>query len=104
VRAYGLARRGCPAPVIDGFSGEQRLFIAFAQIWHDKVRDAARIERLKVDPHSPGQFRANGTLRNQSSFVSAFGVKPGDAMYLPNEERISLWQTDRAVVCPGKAP
>ncbi len=104
VRAYRLARKGCPAPVIDGFSGEQRLFLSFAQIWHEKLREAARIERLKVDPHSPGQFRANGTLRNQSSFVEAFDVKPGDAMYLPEDERISLWQTDREVVCPGKAP
>jgi predicted metalloendopeptidase len=103
VRAYRLARQGCPAPVIDGFSGEQRLFINFAQIWRDKVRDAARVERLKVDPHSPGQFRANGTLRNQSAFDEAFGVKPGDAMYLPPEQRISLWQTDREVVCPEKA-
>jgi predicted metalloendopeptidase len=104
MRAYRLARQGCPAPVIDGFSGEQRLFIGFAQIWHEKVRDAARIERLKVDPHSPGQFRANGTLRNQNSFAQAFDVKPGDAMYLPKEERISLWQGDREPVCPGKAP
>ncbi len=103
-RAYLLARKGCPAPVIDGFSGEQRLFLSFAQVWHEKLRDAARIERLKVDPHSPGQFRANGTLRNQGSFADAFDVKPGDAMYLPKEERISLWQTDREVVCPGKAP
>jgi len=103
VRAYRLARQGCPAPVIDGFSGEQRLFINFAQIWRDKVRDAARIERLKVDPHSPGQFRANGTLRNQNAFDEAFDVKPGDAMYLPPEQRISLWQTDREVVCPEKA-
>jgi putative endopeptidase len=103
VRAYRLARQGCPAPVIDGFSGEQRLFINFAQIWRDKVRNAARVERLKVDPHSPGQFRANGTLRNQSAFYEAFGVKSGDAMYLPPEQRISLWQTDREVVCPEKA-
>jgi predicted metalloendopeptidase len=104
MRAYRLARKGCPAPVIDGFSGEQRLFLSFAQIWHEKLRDAARIERLKVDPHSPGQFRANGTLRNQNSFADAFDIKPGDTMYLPKEERISLWQTDREVVCPGKAP
>jgi predicted metalloendopeptidase len=103
-RAYRLARKGCPAPVIDGFSGEQRLFLSFAQIWHEKLRDAARIERLKVDPHAPGQFRADGTLRNQGSFMEAFEVKPGDAMFLPKEERISLWQTDREVVCPGKAP
>ncbi len=104
VRAYRLARKGCPAPEIDGFSGEQRLFISFAQIWHDKVRDAARIERLKVDPHSPGQFRANGTLRNQGAFAAAFDARPGDTMYLPKDERIALWQTDREVVCPGKAP
>jgi predicted metalloendopeptidase len=104
VRAYLLARKGCPAPVIDGFSGEQRLYLSFAQIWHEKLRDAARIERLKVDPHAPGRFRADGTLRNQGSFMQAFDVKPGDAMYLPKRERISLWQTDREVICPGKAP
>jgi predicted metalloendopeptidase len=103
-RAYRLARHGCPAPVIDGYSGEQRLFISFAQVWREKVRDAARIERLKVDPHAPGQFRADGSLRNQNAFVEAFAVKPQDAMYLAPEARISLWQTDREVVCPGKAP
>jgi putative endopeptidase len=101
-RAYRLSLGGCPAPDIDGYSGEQRLFISFAQIWRDKVRDAARIERLKVDPHSPGQFRADGTLRNQSAFAEAFAVKPGDAMYLPPEQRISLWQTDSDVVCKEK--
>jgi putative endopeptidase len=101
-RAYRLSLRGCPAPVIDGYTGAQRLFISFAQIWHDKLRDAARIERLKIDPHSPGQFRANGSLRNQGAFDDAFAVKPGDAMYLPPEQRISLWQTEREVVCPDK--
>ena len=102
-RAYRLALGGCPAPDFDGYTGEQRLFISFAQIWRDKVRDAARFERLKVDPHSPGQFRADGTLRNQSAFAEAFAVKPGDAMYLPPEQRISLWQTDSEVVCKEKA-
>ena len=101
-RAYRLSLGGCPAPVIDGYTGEQRLFLGFAQIWHDKVRDAARIERLKVDPHSPGQFRADGTLRNQSAFADAFAVKPGDAMYLPPDQRISLWQVDSEVVCKEK--
>jgi putative endopeptidase len=101
-RAYRISRGGCPAPVIDGYSGEQRLFISFAQIWREKVRDAARIERLKVDPHSPAQFRADGTLRNQSAFDTAFDVKPGDAMYLAPEQRISLWQTDSEVVCAEK--
>ena len=101
-RAYRLSLGGCAAPEIDGYTGTQRLFISFAQIWHDKMRDAARIERLKVDPHSPGQFRANGTLRNQSAFADAFAVKPGDAMYLPPEQRIALWQVDREVSCVKK--
>jgi putative endopeptidase len=101
-RAWRLSLGGCPAPVIDGYTGVQRLFINFAQIWHDKMRDAARIERLKIDPHSPGQFRADGTLRNQSSFVDAFAVKPDDAMYLPPEQRIALWQVDREIVCAQK--
>ena len=90
-RAYRHALAGHPAPVIDSYTGEQRLFIAFAQIWHEKMRDAARIERIKTDPHSPGQFRADGSLRNQSAFDDAFAVKPGDGMYLPLEQRISLW-------------
>jgi putative endopeptidase len=94
-RAYRLSLGGCPAAVIDGYSGTQRLFIGFAQIWRNKIRDAAQIERLKVDPHSPGQFRADGSLRNQSVFVDAFTVRPTDAMYLPPEQRISLWQMDR---------
>jgi putative endopeptidase len=101
-RAYRLSLGGCPAPDIDGYTGTQRLFISFAQIWQNKIRDAASIERLKVDPHSPGQFRANGTLRNQSAFDDAFAVKPGDAMYLPPEQRISLWQVDSEVVCKDK--
>jgi putative endopeptidase len=102
-RAYRISLGGCPAPVIDGYTGEQRLFISFAQVWRDKMRDAARIERLKVDPHAPGQFRANGSLRNQSAFDAAFEVKPGDAMYLPPEQRISLWQVDREIACKEKA-
>ena len=91
VKSYRASLGGKPAPVIDGFSGEQRLFIAFAQIWKTKVRDAAQIERLKTDPHSPGQFRANGAVRNQTAFQEAFEVKPGDGMYLAPPERISLW-------------
>ncbi|HEY3891753.1 MAG TPA: M13 family metallopeptidase [Bradyrhizobium sp.] len=101
-RAYRLSLGGCSAPMIDGYTGAQRLFISFAQIWRDKVRDAFRIERLKVDPHSPGQFRADGALRNQNAFVDAFAVQPGDAMYLPPEQRISLWQVDREIVCKAR--
>jgi putative endopeptidase len=91
VRAYRRSLDGRSSPAIDGYSGEQRLFLAFAQIWHQKMRDAARIEQIKTDPHSPGQFRANGALRNQNAFDEAFDVKPGDGMYLPPSERVSLW-------------
>jgi putative endopeptidase len=90
-RAYLLSLGGRAAPVIDGYTGEQRLFLGFAQIWREKMRDAARIERVKTDPHSPGQFRADGTLRNLSAFDDAFAVKPGDGMYLPPAQRTSLW-------------
>jgi predicted metalloendopeptidase len=91
LRAYRHALAGKEAPILDGHTGEQRLFIAFAQIWKMKVRDAAQIERLKTDPHSPGQFRTNGAAVNQSIFADAFVLKPGDAMYRAPEYRISIW-------------
>jgi putative endopeptidase len=91
VRAYRHTLAGNKAPIIDGYTGEQRLFIAFAQIWKMKVREAAQIERLKTDPHSPGQFRADGAAVNQAAFDEAFELKPGDAMYRAPEDRVSLW-------------
>ena len=91
VKSYRAALGGKPSPTIDGYTGDQRLFLAFAQIWKAKIRDAASIEQLKTDPHSPGQFRANGAVRNQTAFDEAFDVKPGDGMYLPPEQRITLW-------------
>jgi predicted metalloendopeptidase len=91
VRAYRHALAGRKAPILDGYTGEQRLFIAFAQIWKMKVREAAQIERLKTDPHSPGQFRADGSAVNQDAFADAFGLKPGDAMYRAPQDRISIW-------------
>jgi predicted metalloendopeptidase len=91
VKSYRAALGGKTAPELDGYSGEQRLFLAFAQVWKSKIRDAASIERLKTDPHSPGRFRTNGAVRNQTAFDEAFDVKPGDGMYLPPDQRISLW-------------
>jgi len=91
LRAYRHALNGKTAPMLDGYTGEQRLFIAFAQIWKMKVREAAQIERLKTDPHSPGQFRTDGAAVNQSAFADAFELRPGDAMYRAPEDRISLW-------------
>ncbi len=80
-----------PGAVIDGLSGEQRLYLGWAQVWRTKARDAQQILLIKTDTHSPGQFRGNGTLKNQPGFYSAFGVKEGDKMYLKPEERVSIW-------------
>ena len=90
-KAYKISLHGQPAPVIDGLSGDQRFFMGFGQVWRSKMRDAAQIVQVKTDPHSPGQFRANGTLRNQAAFYEAFGVKEGDKMYLKPEDRVTIW-------------
>jgi predicted metalloendopeptidase len=65
--------------------------MGWAQVWRSKMREAQQIVQVKTDPHSPGQFRANGTLRNQAAFYEAFGVKEGDKMYLPPEQRVTIW-------------
>jgi len=90
-KAYQLSLGGKPAPVIDGLSGDQRFFYGYAQIWRDKEREAALIERVKAGVHSPSEFRANGAVRNHPAFYTTFGVKPGDAMYLPPAQRVSIW-------------
>jgi predicted metalloendopeptidase len=90
-KAYKISLHGQPAPVIDGLTGDQRFFMGFGQVWRSKMRDAAQIVQVKTDPHSPGQFRANGTLRNQAAFYEAFGVKEGDKMYLKPEDRVTIW-------------
>ncbi|MGH8442359.1 MAG: M13 family metallopeptidase, partial [Nevskiaceae bacterium] len=81
--AYKLSLNGKEAPVIDGYTGDQRFFIGFGQVWRDKMRDAAMLERLKTDPHSPPEYRCNGTVVNVPQFYTAFGVKQGDAMFKP---------------------
>ncbi|WP_311196826.1 M13 family metallopeptidase [Rugamonas apoptosis] len=90
-KAYQIALAGQPAPVIDGLTGDQRFYMGFGQVWRSKIRDAQQIVYLKSDPHSPDRFRANGTVRNQAPFYAAFGVKPGDKMYLPPKQRVSMW-------------
>ena len=90
-KAYQRSLGGKKAPVIDGYTGEQRFYIGFAQVWRMKMREAQQLMLLKVDPHSPGQFRANGTMRNQPGFYRAFDVKQGDKMYLPPKERVLMW-------------
>ncbi|MFO1094064.1 MAG: M13 family metallopeptidase [Planctomycetaceae bacterium] len=90
-KAYKMSLGGKPAPIIDGLTGDQRFFMGFAQIWRSKSRDEAIRRQVLTDPHSPAQFRANGPLRNFGPFYEAFGVKPGDGMFLPGEARIQIW-------------
>lgn len=90
-KAYRLSLNGRSPPLIDGYSGDQRLFLGWAQVWRGKARDAETIRLVKTDPHSPAIFRCNGTLANQTPFYAAFGVKEGDKMYLPPEKRVSIW-------------
>jgi putative endopeptidase len=90
-KAYKLSLKGKKAPVIDGLTGDQRFFMGWSQVWRMKMRDPALIQQIKTDPHSPGQYRANGTMRNQPGFYDAFGVKPGDKMYLEPKDRVIIW-------------
>jgi putative endopeptidase len=90
-KAYRHSLAGQVAPVIDGLSGDQRFFLAWAQAWRGKTREARQLELLTVDPHSPRRFRANGAAVNHDAFHAAFGTKPGDAMYVAPEDRIRIW-------------
>ncbi len=90
-RAYRISLKGKPAPVIDGYSAEQRIFMGMAQARRGKARDAALIAQVKSDPHSPSEFRVNGSLRNHPGFYDTFEVKPGDKMYLKPEDRVIFW-------------
>ncbi|MFZ6776398.1 M13 family metallopeptidase [Undibacterium sp. Ji83W] len=90
-KAYKLSLGGKPAPVIGGLTGDQRFFMGFAQVWRGKMREATMITRLKTDPHSPGEIRANGSLRNMQGFYDAYKLKEGDKMFLTPAERVSIW-------------
>jgi putative endopeptidase len=86
-----LAKDPSKRKTIDGFTPEQRFFLSFAQVWRINVRDAEARRLITVDPHSPGKCRANGTLMNQPEFIEAFGIKPGDPMWLAPEQRTKIW-------------
>ncbi len=90
-KAYRLSLGGREAPVVGGFTGDQRFFMGWAQVWRRRYRDADLRQRILTDPHSPAEFRTNGVLRNMPQFYAAFGVKEGDAMYLPAEKRVKIW-------------
>jgi predicted metalloendopeptidase len=90
-KAYQLALNGRQAPVIDGYTGPQRFFLGWGQVWRRKYRDDNLRMRLAVDPHSPNQFRANGPVGNIDAFYAAFGVQPGDREYRAPSERVRIW-------------
>ncbi len=90
-QAYQLALGGRAAPVIDGLTGDQRFYYGWIQVWRGKMREALAIERVTTDPHSPPWVRGTAPLRNQAGFYSAFGLAPGDKMYLPPAQRVSIW-------------
>lgn len=90
-KAYQLSLDGEQAPALDGFTGDQRFFLGWGQVWANKYRDEELRRRIMTDPHSPPRFRVNGVLRNMPQFYQAFDVQPGDWMYLPGEERVKIW-------------
>ena len=91
LKAYQLSLDGKEAPVMDGFTGEQRFFISWAQVWRTKFREEALRRQLSTGPHSPAHYRVIGVLPNIPQFYTAFDIKEGDAMYLPPEQRVKIW-------------
>jgi putative endopeptidase len=91
LRAYHMSLGGATAPVIEDFTGDQRFFLGWAQVWRTRMRDDALRQQLLTNPHSPGQYRAFVPLTNMQSFYDAWEVKPGDGMYRPPEARVKIW-------------
>jgi putative endopeptidase len=89
--AYLISLKGQPAPLLDGLSGDQRFFLAYAQVWRTKYRDGALRELVMSDVHSPDYFRVNGPLPNIDAWYAAFNVQPGDKLYVKPEERVRIW-------------
>ncbi|NMH66951.1 M13 family metallopeptidase [Shewanella salipaludis] len=90
-RSYHLSLNGKAAPVIDGLSGDQRLFVGWSQVWRRNYREEELGRRLLTDPHSPSHYRAMATPRNIEAFYEAFGMKAGDKMFLAPEDRVKIW-------------
>jgi putative endopeptidase len=91
LKAYEIALNGTSAPVLEGFTGVQRLFLGWAQVWRGKLRIEELKQRLATDPHSPSEFRCNQIVKNLNEFYEAFDVKEGDGLYLPESERVRIW-------------
>ncbi|MFL6850275.1 MAG: M13 family metallopeptidase [Sphingomicrobium sp.] len=84
------AKHGEP-PLVEGLTGDQRFFIAYAQAWQEKQREDAERQQVITNEHSPGKYRVNGVVRNVDAWYKAFNVQPGDKLYLPPEQRVHIW-------------
>ncbi len=89
--AYHASLKGQPAPIIDGLTGDQRVFLGWAQVWRQKIREDRLRQQLVSDPHSPPQARVDVPIRNIDAFYDAFGVRPGDPMYVAPADRVRIW-------------
>ena len=89
--AYEISLDGKASPVMDGYTGQQRVFLGYAQGWRGKTRDEALRVQINTDPHSPRQYRVNGVVRNVPEFYEAFDIAESDALYLAPEERVKIW-------------
>jgi endothelin-converting enzyme/putative endopeptidase len=89
--AYRLSLQGQEAPVIGGYTGDQRFFLAWAQVWRAMAREDDTRQRLVTDPHAMPEFRTNGVVRNMDAWYTAFDVEPGDKLYLPPDQRVKIW-------------
>ncbi len=90
-KAYQISLAGQASPVIDGLTGEQRLFLGWAQVWRGKVRVEEQRRRIATDPHSPNEFRCNTIVSNFTPFYDAFGLTQSDALWLDEESRVQIW-------------
>jgi putative endopeptidase len=89
--AYHASLHGRPAPIVDGLTGDQRVFLGWAQVWREKIRDETLRQQLVTNPHSPAIYRVNGTIRNIEGWYQAFDVQPGEKLYVPPEQRVRIW-------------
>jgi putative endopeptidase len=89
--AYHASLKGKPSPVLDGLTGDQRVFLGWAQVWRQKQRDASLVQQLHTDPHSPAMARVNAVVRNVDAWYAAFDIKPGDKLYVAPADRVKIW-------------
>jgi predicted metalloendopeptidase len=91
LEAYKISLGGREPPVLDGFTGEQRFFLGWAQVWRNVMREELLRVRVTSDPHSPPEYRCNGVVRNMNDWYGAFDVTPDEKLYLSAAERLQIW-------------